>query len=59
MKRIKWWVSMGMQGCEKSDVIEVEDEATPEDIEAIVREEVFQHVEYGSYAVDDDDKPID
>ena len=37
---------MGLSGCRKSDCVEVEDDATPEDIEAAAREWAFEQFEW-------------
>lgn len=47
MKTIQWAVEMGMQGCERSGEIEVEDDATEAEIDAMVRDEVFNYVSWG------------
>ncbi len=52
MKRINVGCSMGLQGCRIEDTIEVEDEATPDEIEGEVREWAFQHFEYWHDAED-------
>lgn len=46
MKHIKVGVSMHLQGCKIEDVIEVEDDATQDDIDAEVREWALQYVEW-------------
>lgn len=47
MKRIIWHVSMGLQGCKREDELDVEDDATDEQIEAIVREQVYEQIDWG------------
>lgn len=46
MRRIKVGISMRLQGCEIEEEIEVEDDATEEDIEEQVREWAFGNVEW-------------
>jgi len=52
--RIKVWCDNGMAGGERNDVIEVDDDATDEDIEIAVREWFFNFHEYGWEKVKDD-----
>lgn len=47
MKTIEWTLETGMQGADRSDTIEVDDDATDEEIDALVREEVFNYVSWG------------
>jgi hypothetical protein len=47
MKTVEWHLTIGLQGCDRSGEIEVEDDATDEQIDAVVREEVFNFVEWG------------
>ncbi len=44
--KIKVGVSMGLQGCKIEDEIDVEDDATEEEIEAEAREWAFDHIEW-------------
>jgi hypothetical protein len=44
---IKWNLDTGVVGCDRSDEIEMEDDATDDEIEAAVREEVFNYIEWG------------
>lgn len=44
-KRIRWWSSNGMQGDERSEEIEVADDATEEEIREAVREAVHNYFE--------------
>ena len=46
MKRIAVGISMGLQGCKIEAEIQVEDNASPEEIEDEVREWALQHVEW-------------
>lgn len=46
MKRIKVGVSLGLQGCEITDEIEIEDDVSANEVEAEVREWALQHVEW-------------
>ena len=44
--KIKVGVSMGLSGCKIEDVIEVEDNATAEEVEEAAREWTFNHIEW-------------
>ena len=46
MRRLKVGIEMGLQGCHVEDEIEVEDDATPDQIDKEVREWAFQHVQW-------------
>lgn len=46
MRTIEWHFETGMQGADWSGEIEVEDNATEEEIEGLVREEVFNIVSW-------------
>lgn len=46
MIRIKVGVSIGLQGCKIEDEIEVEDEASVEEVEEVVREWALGHVDW-------------
>lgn len=41
MRVIRWTLENGMNGCDRTSEIEVEDNATPEEIEAAVREDMW------------------
>lgn len=47
MRTIEWNLETTMQGADWSGEIEVEDSATDEEIDAIVRDEVFNIVSWG------------
>ena len=47
MRTIQWVLETGMQGGDRSDTVEVEDSATDEEIDEIVRDEVFNYVSWG------------
>lgn len=47
MKTIEWHLETGMQGGDYDGEIEVEDTATDAEIDAMVREEVFNIVSWG------------
>ena len=53
MRKIKVACSMGLQGCSREGEIEVEDEATPEEVEGAVREWALEHFEWWSEEVQD------
>lgn len=56
MRRIRWWFESGFHGGERTGTIEVSADADGDEIEAEVREEVFQYFEWGwSFAEDSDD----
>lgn len=46
-RKIEWWIEMSIQGCARSGEIEFEDDATDEEIEEMVKEEVFNTVSWG------------
>lgn len=47
MRTIQWHCETGKQGVDFGDEFEVEDDATDEEIDALVREEVFNIVSWG------------
>ena len=47
MRVIEWNIETSLQGADWSGEVEVEDNATDEEIDAIVREEVFNIVSWG------------
>lgn len=47
MRTIEWNLETGLQGADWSGEIEVEDNATDEQIDAMVREEVFNIISWG------------
>lgn len=44
MRTIHWHVENGLNGCDRSGTFEVEDDATDEQIDEAVRDEVFNYV---------------
>jgi hypothetical protein len=46
MKTIKWSLCTGLVGCDRHSEIEVEDDATDEEIDEAVREDVFNFVNW-------------
>ena len=46
MKRIVVTVSMGLVGCNRKSVIEVEDELSDEDIDELARDAMFSLIEW-------------
>jgi len=46
MREIKVGVSIGLQGCKIEDTIEVEDDATEDDIDLQTREWALDHVDW-------------
>lgn len=46
MRTIKWHLDIGLANGDREDEVEVEDNATDEQIDAIVREEVFNFIEW-------------
>lgn len=56
MRTIEWHIETTLQGADWSGEIEVEDNATDEDIDAEVREEVFNIVSWG-WTEKDEAKP--
>lgn len=47
MRIIHWHLSIGYANANREDTIEVEDDATEEDIDAQVHEAVHNFIEYG------------
>lgn len=47
MKTIEWHFETGQQGCDRDGEIVVEDTATDEEIDVLVREEVFNYLSWG------------
>lgn len=46
MRTINWVVENGLVGCRQTGTIEVEDDASDEEINEMVREEVFNVIEW-------------
>lgn len=44
--KIHWELSIGLVGCRRGGTLDVDDDADEKEIEEIVREEVFQHVDW-------------
>ena len=53
MKIIKWFCETGFARCVHKGKIEVEDDASNEEIEELVRDEVFQEINWGWNEVSD------
>lgn len=47
MKKIRWWSETGTVGADRDGEIEVDDSATEDEIDAAVREEVFNYFSWG------------
>jgi hypothetical protein len=47
MRIIEWHLETGQQGGERAGEIAVEDKTTNEEIDALVREEVFNFISWG------------
>lgn len=45
--KVRVWVSMNLVGCVRCDEIEVDDNATEEEVEESVRDWMFEHIEWG------------
>jgi len=45
MKKIRWSMSIGLVGCRREGEFEIEADATPDDVDEIVQEQVFQIIE--------------
>jgi hypothetical protein len=46
VRTIEWKVSVGVAGCEQEGTIEVDDDATEEDIDAAVSDDMFNVVSW-------------
>lgn len=44
---IKWHLDVGYANCDRDGTVDVPDDATDEDIDLIVREEVFNWISWG------------
>lgn len=55
MKRIKWSLSIGLLGCRREGVIEVEDDVSEAEIEETVKDEAFEYVEWDYHVLPADD----
>jgi len=58
MKKIKVYVDSGYVGCKNENVIEVEDDATEEEIEELAGEAIYEMIDIGWYEVDDTDEAL-
>jgi len=47
MKKIEWYYTTGYAGEIHQDTFEVDDSATDEEIDEIVREQVFNYIDWG------------
>lgn len=45
MKTVKWVLETGYRGCEHEGEIQVDDDATEDDIEELVKEEAYGYVD--------------
>ena len=56
-RKVKWHLSIGLAGCKRTDVVEIADgdDLTDEDIDEIVKDIVFNHIEWGWAEAGDDD----
>ncbi len=52
MKKIKWRLSIGYQDARQEDTMEFPDDATEEEIEKAVKQEVFDRVDWTYWLVD-------
>jgi hypothetical protein len=55
MREIHWFIEMSLEGCERSGVLMVEDNATDAEIEEEVRDEVFDKITWGWAEKGDDE----
>lgn len=56
MKTIKWRLSIGFPGAIRQGEVEVEDDATKDDIEELVRDVVFEYVDWNFWIAEDEVK---
>lgn len=54
-RKIKWWLGTGYVGCDHDGVIEVDDDADDEDIDDLVRSEVYENISWGWEETKDDE----
>ncbi len=52
MKKIKVYLTIGLATCRHDDVIEVEDDATQEDIDQAVHEWAHNYIDFGGELAD-------
>jgi hypothetical protein len=52
MRKIEAYLSVGLVGCKRNEIFEVEDDATDEEIEEIIKEWVYELVEWGWQTVE-------
>lgn len=57
MRTIRYYIAMGIQGCEYEDTFEVEDDATDQQIEDAARDAAFDHIDWGFEEVKPDEPP--
>jgi len=57
MKTIEWHLETGMQGGDRSGEIEVDDDATEDEIDQMVREEVFNFVSWNWWEKEVEEAP--
>jgi hypothetical protein len=55
MKTVRVYVSTGIVGSKRSDHIDVDDDATEDDIEAIAKETMFEMIDWG-WSVENEEK---
>lgn len=58
MRRIKVWVDTGTMGSDKEEIIEVEDDATEEDIKKEAEECIYNMINSGWCEIDEDDNEV-
>jgi hypothetical protein len=47
MRIVKWHLEVGVVGADREGVIKVDEDATDEEIEALVREDIFNYISWG------------
>jgi hypothetical protein len=47
MRTVRWTLEVGLQGCDRSGEVEVPSDASDEEIEVIVREDIFNFISWG------------
>ena len=53
MKKYRVWLDIGLAGAKLEDIIEIEDDATPEEIDEQCRDFIFNDVDWGYAEIED------
>jgi hypothetical protein len=56
MKKYRVWLNTGFAGVNNEDVIEIEDDATPEEIEEQCKDLAFNDIDWGYEEIEEDNQ---